>query len=230
MPLEEVFRLGPGAHDEQEAYSWCWAAVTYLSGHPALRERFQQLCRSRTNDFQAELQRLFASDWPRVSEGWQLFAVHLDYGYDLERTAVLYAPGKPCPEKGATVTIRTDRGWQSTGVLVQKGKRYLVTAQGRYQLAQQPKPWWCEPNGITYRYHEGLPLGMLLGVVRPEEYDATKPSALLSPGAVGLRLLLEPRHTGTLYLRINDYPWDLANNQGTIRVTIRPQADDETLP
>ncbi len=230
MPLEEVFRLGPGAHDEQEAYSWCWAAVTYLSGHPELRERFGRLCRSRAPDVQAEFQRLFAPDWPRVSEGWQLFAVHLDYGYDLHRTAVLYAPGKPCPAEGVTVTIRTDRGWQSTGVLLQQGNRYLVTAQGRFQLDQHPKPWWCEPNGITYRYHEGLPLGILLGAVRPEPYDARQPSALLRPGVVGRRQLLEPKHTGTLYLRINDYPWDLANNRGTIQVTIRPQAQDLPAP
>ncbi len=230
MPLAEVFRLGPGAHDEQEAYSWCWAAVTYLDGHPEFRQRFRQLCRSRVRDFQAEFHRLFAPDWPQVSEGWQLFAVHLDYGYDLQRNAVLYAPGKPCPGEGTTVTVRTDRGWQSTGVLLQRGKHYLVTAQGRYQLAQQPKPWWCEPNGITYRYHEGLPLGILLGAVRPEEYDAADPSALLNPGAVGQRLVVEPKRTGTLYLRINDYPWDLANNQGTIRVTIRPLKKDELPP
>ena len=72
--------------------------------------------------------------------------------------------------KPRSVTIAADRGWQSSGVWLEAGKSYHVTASGRYQIAAEKsndgeKAWPCEPGGVTIEYHDGRPLGMLLGAM-----------------------------------------------------------------
>jgi hypothetical protein len=45
-------------------------------------------------------------------------------------------------------------------------------------------------------------------------------SSLLSPIEVGLGAELTPAETGTLYLRINDSPAELADNAGGLQVQV----------
>ena len=111
---------------------------------------------------------IFKNDWQQLSEEWQVFIAGLEYGYDIPRTVIDFTPGKPLPEKGAVVTIAADRGWQNSGIQLQAGVKYRLTASGRYQVANQPKIWWCEPGGVSIRYYQGRPLGILLAAVRPE--------------------------------------------------------------
>ena len=77
--------------------------------------------------------------------------------------------------------IAADRGWQSSGVWLEAGKTYHVAASGRYQIAVEKngdgeKAWSCEPGGVTIEYHDGRPLGELLGAVeeRGVGSEATK--------------------------------------------------------
>jgi hypothetical protein len=148
----------------------------------------------------------------------------VEYGYDLAREAVVYQPGASLPGAGHSVTIAADRGWQSSGVLVEEGKTYRITASGRYTVAQKPRPWECEPNGVTLRYHRGLPLGALLGTVRPENFAEGNLSALLRPGAIGADRTIRAPTTGVLYFRINDLPSELSDNAGTLTIHIAAAA------
>ncbi|HEU5431705.1 MAG TPA: hypothetical protein VFU81_08585, partial [Thermomicrobiales bacterium] len=61
-------------------------------------------------------------------------------------------------------------------------------------------------------------LGILLAAVHPDPYDPAATSSLLSPIEVGLGAELTPAETGTLYLRINDSPAELADNAGGLQV------------
>ena len=63
-----------------------------------------------------------------------------------------------------TVSVAADRGWQSSGVRVDAGKSYRLRAAGRYQVADRPQPWPCEPGGVSIRYYRGRPLGILLAI------------------------------------------------------------------
>ena len=104
----------------------------------------------------------------------------------------------------APSTIAADRGWQSSGVRLEAGKSYRVTATGRYEIAERRrKPWPCEPGGVTIDYHDGRPLGMLLGAIDGTNATAT---TLADPFAIGLGTTIKPTASGTLYLRVNDSP------------------------
>jgi hypothetical protein len=222
--LEEVLAFAPGLHSTVEPYGWCWATAAFLDGHPRYQQRFRQLPAELNNDeFNRRMKALYADDWSDLNEEWQCYILDLDYGYDLVRNAIEFTPGKPLPADGARVTISADRGWQSTGIRLEAGKRYSIRASGRYQLGQQPQTWWSEPNGVSLRYYGGRPLGVLMAAVHPEPYDPIAVSSLLSPSIVGLGTVLAPLESGTLYLRMNDSPAELADNVGQAEVEIKAE-------
>jgi hypothetical protein len=216
MTLDEILAYPPDAYLKNEAYGWSWAAAAFLDGHPAYRDRFRELTGElQENDFNRRFRARFAADWRELSIEWQVFIHELDFGYDLVRNAVKFHRGEPV-EQG-TIAVAADRGWQSSGVHVEPGLDYKITAVGRYQLADRPKVWWCEPGGVTIRYHRGRPLGILLALVVPDDMaDVPWPQ----PVPVGAATTLSPEAAGTLYFRINDSPSELSDNAGSVEITV----------
>jgi hypothetical protein len=219
--LKEVIEYPIHAHRETEPYAWCWAAAVLLDRHPRYRDRFHQLYQHvLQGDFNRRFYGLIGDDWDPLCEEWQLLVHDLEYGYDVGRTVIDFTPGKPLPPAGAELSIAADRGWQNSGLRLQRGVKYRLRASGRYQVAEKPQIWWCEPGGVSIRYYRSRPLGILLAAVRT---DGSEPdsSGLLRPTAVGLGTTLTPSHAGTLYLKINDSPAELDDNAGQLEVEIR---------
>lgn len=222
LTLLDIFRYDGQAHLKNEAYGWCWAATSFLNQHPRAREAFLALKHKsgdRSIEFSKQFHEQLKPHWADIAEDWQLYVYQLDYGYDVARAAVVRGPAVPLPAAGATVEVVADRGWQSSGFELVRGKTYEITAQGRYQVASQPKPWPCEPGGITIEYHQGHPLGKLLAAV-----GTASISPLANPEPIGLAARIQPRRSGILYLTLNDSPAQLADNSGHATVTIREVA------
>lgn len=235
-----VFDQRNNEYLEGEAYAWSWGLCQFLDGHPRYRERFQKLGRSVTTGIPAtDWNRLFADDQPELDEEWLLFAANACLGYDLARAAVDFRAGDLLPASGiARVDVVADRGWQSSKVLVEKGKTYQVTASGRFVIAHAKRrdrdaqreipgnptrrPWESEPQGISFRYHDGRPLGMLVGAIRSARVPAKPPrTTMLDVIPIGPDATFVAAHTGTLYLRLNDDWNSLSDNAGEIAVEIR---------
>jgi hypothetical protein len=227
MFLARVMEYGPRAHLNKEPYAWCWAAAKFLDTHPKSRDKFRAM-RTQVHDGSVNFGRRLYNElndvWPELSEQWNLFVANMEYGYDIEREVVQYQQGEPVPADGALVSVSADRGWQSSGLYLEAGARYEILATGRYQIADQPKIWWCEPNGVTIHYWKGKPLGILLGALRDNVYDPNQESGLVTQTfQIGLdRTMVAPR-AGTLYLRINDSPAELADNAGQLQVRVMPK-------
>ena len=228
LMLADVVRFDNSDFLENTGYGWSWAAAAFFDGHPKTRRIFRRL-RNHVTENPVRFSRLLESELaPQLrefDEQWQLFVVNADYGYDFDAESVMYAAGKPIDGQ-RKVRLRTDRGWQSSGVRVEAGQTYLVRAEGQYQVQQQPETWWCEPGGITIRYHRGMPLGVLIGSVR---LDTPRPGIanLCNPMPLGLRKNIRPVDSGTLYLRINDAPGELGDNVGEITVSIQRVTSQE---
>jgi hypothetical protein len=99
------------------------------------------------------------------------------------------------------------------------GYSYRFTAGGRFQIAADPDgtPWPCEPGGVTIEYHDGRPLGMLLGALCPTDGD---PGNFATPVPIGAGGTLKPDEDSFLYLRVNDHPAKLKDNRGEVEVRI----------
>jgi hypothetical protein len=222
MSLAQILAYDRHAHLRNEPYGWCWGAAAFFDAHPKTQGAFREL-RASAADTTTAFSRRFAerlkADWPDIDQDWQLFVLHCDYGYDFARAAVVHRPVSDLPAGGVTATIAADRGWQSTGVRLVAGKTYTLTASGRYQVGSDPKPWLCEPQGVTIQYHAGRPLGMLLAAVKPDQ--GTGMSPLASPQTMGRSGQIAPTSNGTLYLSINEAASGLADNAGTLEVHIQ---------
>jgi hypothetical protein len=233
--LPAVMALDNTTQMDDESYAWCWAATKFLDSDPKYRDRFRRLkARVRDRDFNEIVKREFGDGWPNVELAWEAFITALDYGYDFERTAIEFERGTALVGKPRAVTVAADRGWQSSGVWLDAGRKYRVSANGRYQIAVEKTKdgevaWPCEPGGVTIEYHDGRPLGVLLGaiVARPAEASLANVERQIlgdagfgMPIAIGLGTTITPAANGTLYLRVNDSAAHLDDNRGSLTVTI----------
>jgi hypothetical protein len=222
MSASEVAQLGPAdfATFAKRPYAWSWAVCSFLDKHPNYRDRFHELARRSTEPgFNRRLQEAYRNE-VRLEPEWQLFLAHIERGYDFERAAIDFQRGTPF-EKPTEVEVRADRGWQSSGILLEQGTPYVITAEGRVTLGKSTKPWISEPGGISLRYASGRPIGTLMAAVVSDPKQIGGEGGLLKPFAAGTSTIIEPAATGTLYLRINDHFNGLADNSGTYRVTVR---------
>ncbi|MBT6155203.1 MAG: hypothetical protein HOK71_01240 [Planctomycetaceae bacterium] len=213
-----VTRLRGGDFIGNDAYAWSWALCKFLDTHPAYQKRFHEFGRLLTGSRFKRAWREFGIDLqgPMVAE-WTLFVNNLQYGYDIERAAIDFRPGKQVAGDAALnkANIRADRGWQSAVLRVEKGTKYVITASGQFTLAQQPKPWISEAGGISFDYFGGRPLGLLLAAIHSDGQE------ILPEFAVGRQHEFVAPASGTLYFRLNDSWSRLTDNTGQVNVGVQ---------
>jgi hypothetical protein len=223
LSIDAVMKIDNRVVLPSESYAWVWALSAFLDHHPAYRDRFRQAPAWVTrSDFDKRFVQSFARDRQQLDKEWRLFTSTLVYGHDIASEAIDFKPGQPLAAGGSQrVTLQSNRGWQSTGVLVTAGQPVHISATGRYTIAHDENidgdgaPWPCEPNGVTLDYHAGRPLGELLATVD------TGDGAFTTWRPIGLHADYTPPATGTLYLRVNDAPNTLADNEGTLDVRVQ---------
>lgn len=228
LSLDQVLAFGPTAHREVEPYGWCWAAAALFEHDPRFRDTFRKSFRLvGEGPFNAQFVAQFAGQWLTAQWQWIILLSNLDYGYDFPREAADFQRGQAILTRGQRVRILADRGWQNSGCWVEAGQAYDVAAEGRFVVAQDEVPWESEPQGVTIRYIQGRPLGMLLAAVVPQGVPDPRQELNAEGGffrayAVGSQCVLKPARSGTLFFRINDAPAELADNRGNLLVTIKP--------
>ncbi len=233
LGLPAVMEINNRQQLGNDAYAWCWAAAKFLDSHPRYRERFRALEKHvQDADFNGLVRREFAADWDELVDEWRAYVATLEHGYDFERMAIRFERGEPLSRERREFKVAADRGWQSSGVWLEAGKTYRVTARGRYQIAIEnvagvEQAWPCEPGGVTIEYHDGRPLGMLLGAIFEGGRGKAKgggrelgDAAFAKPLAIGLGAGITPEVSGTLYLRVNDSAARLGDNRGALTIRI----------
>ncbi len=212
--------LWKSEHEKIETYAWSWAFVRFLSSHPTFGKSFRELGQHLDDGrFAATFERAFRPRFESLQFEWQLAARDLVPGFDFRRAAIRFKRSQPLPAKGNSTAVVADRGWQSTGVRLRKGRTYRTVATGRFTLAEKPRPWVSTADGISFRYHAGLPLGRLVGVVQPDRVATDRPPKIFSLGSRGRFVSMTD---GTLFLRLNDFLSELGDNTGRVTVEVIP--------
>ena len=227
QPLDNVLQFPTETFQNNRAYAWAWGLVAMLDGHPVFQDRFRRLknyLRKDYKTFALAYHRLFDRDKDKLQDAWQLFTANIDYGYKVAEGSISYSPTKKMSKGNNRVSVDSSKGWQSSGLRIQKGARYRVAARGRFVIRRQnDEVWWSEPGGVTIEYWRGHPVGMLQAAIRPAgKFTADSQStSFVTPLATGLRNEFAAPATGILFFRINEMPGELHDNHGKVTVSVK---------
>lgn len=242
---------GNDFRDAVEPYAWCWALCRFLDSHPGTKEKFRGLAqRLMTTRPDEALRSFFANLDSTIETEWALFASSIEHGYDFDSHAIDFQSGQPLDSDIRVARVDSARSWQSALLKVEAGGTYLVSAAGQFDLespgprfpreseavqegtpdgvpdvpvaapgggAETASKWISEANGVSIRYHKGQPLGRLLGAIHVEG----SPHSMLKMIPLSNSTIFTASQTGTLYLRINDWPHSLADNRGGLTVSVQ---------
>ncbi|MDR0703920.1 MAG: hypothetical protein LBF88_02930 [Planctomycetaceae bacterium] len=244
--IQHVFELESEDYDENTAYGWSWAFAAFCENHPRYQTAFRQTAwklygkpDSIANHFTELLVQKIQNESPQwnrqeimdhLNNDWLDFIANLDYGYDFERTRINYNKNAQAfsaiSAREFQCPIQADKGWQSSGIRLEQGKTYRFTASGRFQLAEKPKIWYSEPNGITLRYYHNIPIGTLLATIVPDNAEhrtVKKETAGIGfsvPKKIGYGEKWTTDVSGELFFRINDFPSELFDNNGSVTIKL----------
>lgn len=225
LGIDHVLSLRPEDYLKNPSYAWSWALCKFFDSHPRYQKGFRELAKiTEASYFVMEFHKFKQAASPQIYSEWHLFANGLEYGYDPVLAAIDIRPGVPLSKVGdeKTVDVQSRAGWQSTGVWVDVNDTVELSATGQFELAQKPKPWISGPQGISFTYHQKRPLGELLYVILPDSRKSLPITALDLPyGPAGRQRRVRSTMKGTIYVRINDSNAWLADNKGTLKVTVR---------
>ncbi len=232
--LNAILSYSNTTHRTDEPYAWSWAAMLFFSNHPkhqAVLRRVSQPPLDYSNHVTIELKRALESVWPTVNAEWRVFVSELDFGFSPEHSMTDLTSIAQLPlQKKETRTIRCDRGWQSTGLLVASGQRVRFASQGQFvvrakNVSGDQTDWIAEPQGITLEYHQGQPLGSLVATIVPIAVTPSdQPVERCSIQSIGRSASWTVPEQGLLLLKINEKSADITANSGTLTVTIEPDA------
>ena len=174
------------------------------------------------SNFNDKMRRDFDADWNNLQAEWLAFVATLDHGFDFDRMAIDFKKA----DRSLARHRDQSRNQLPSGVGNRRvfGSRRARRTEFPRQVAIKLRPnkstasqqaWPCEPGGVSIEYHDGHPLGMLLGAINPavriaaERADVVRRSDSDRP-----RGDHQTQNSGTLYLRVNDSAAKLDDNRG----------------
>ena len=244
MPgLDDVFAAEGTAHGDINLYASSWAAVALLTLHPRHAAALQTLEQGPLDRaFTQHLRQRPGWDAALAARDYDAFTDDVDYGYDFSRSAIDWTAGAPLGDR-RTVRVDAARGWQNSGLRLERGQRYAIRASGRAGVGQAAacqgvgQASAClletEPDGISIDWYRHRPLGRLLAAQWVEPHDAApgaRPQHDAAPGARPRFVVIAEAAAATfvapvdgpLFFKLNEPPGALADNEGGFQVDVEP--------
>ena len=171
--LLDILRFEPRDFVNDTTYAWSWALVMFLYNSPKYSEIAELLPYWMIT---ADPNRLFVDSigegWEEFENDWAAFLYDLDYGYDFKSSSIVASGEIRSADsldfvKGVVVEVDPAKGWQSTGVELEKGKKYRLTVGGRFDfyLPIADRVMKFEGTGASVQYYNGSPVGRVQAVV-----------------------------------------------------------------
>ena len=198
----------PPSNDWRD-YTWRYALCQMLVDNPNYADRFRGLAVALMEGQPGvSFESVYGPVRREMAFEFEQFLTHVGNGYRADLTAWPWKAKqrKLAPGGVGRAKVKAAAGWQASGVEVEAGAVYVITAEGTWRMADG-----AEPNGPD---GDAAGQGRLAG-------------ALMADFTVSPEIPLG-RHTswiapadGFLMLRAADAWTELADNDGTIAVTIR---------
>jgi len=229
--LDEVFATTAAEHRDLSDYAVSWAAVAMLARHPRHAAAFAAAERGPLDAaFTRRLTTSSGWDAALADRDFDAFTDEVDYGYDATRSAVDWSTGRPLAAR-QQATVAGDRGWQNTGWSLDRGRRYAFTATGRCTVGflsdaesaadREPRRLESTADGISLRWYRGRPLGRLL-VAQWMEEPPGGGRPRFEVLAAGAGAAFTAAVDGPVFMKINEPPGELADNEGRLDLEIKP--------
>lgn len=230
LNIDQASALGSTefANSRSVPYAWSWALCNFLDSHPRYQARFRELGNHLVgSQFSKLADALFTKDKLLLAAEWEEFVKRAEYGWDFAANAFVInqAPALTL-QSTADFAVIAARGWQTSGYRIEAGKFYRASATGEVTLANFPKPWISEPQGVSIRYANGLPIGRLLAglLVEPSPNEERLETVFLIQNC-GPEAEISFERSGLLMFQINDFGSERHDNTGSYQVQIHPQAE-----
>ena len=227
--MSQILAYGNQREDHVVRYAWSWAACVFFTNHPKYGPILKELYNKKldySDSLSVKFKKRITADWADVQVDWNAFVSDLDFGYDLQRSSVVSDASQTKRQLEERVKVKfplaSDRGWQATGIMVEVGTPVRIACTGNYVLRkstnQSDANWVTEPQGVTYQFYRGNPLGCVIAsVVSRDGIEQTK---RWEPFRVGGEIVFAPGKTGELFLKVNEPSNGLWDNTGNVSVEI----------
>ncbi len=195
--------------DSWQNYAWRWALCHLLANNPNYAPRFKPLGLALLAKQEITFEQVYGPMAQEITFEYLFFLKHMDQGYRVDLCAWDWKKAfKPLTTSGRTVStyILANRGWQPSGLTVQKGDTYEFTATGTWKTAKDAEGVSADGDD------EGR--GRLVGVLM-KDFELSEPFELSSAGE------FTAENDGDLYLRCEDAWNELADNSGRVSVRLK---------
>lgn len=222
--LDAVLRAPPTIHRDIAAYAADWALLTMLAQHPAYAQSFTAVERAALDrSLNDRLAAMPGWNPARAARDFAAFLAEVDYGFDFRRSAIDWSAGRDL-DSTTTIAVEADRGWQHSGLAIKPGQRVTMSATGRCVVGRVTDvKLESTAEGISLRWYRGRPVGTLLAAqwLNTADGAASGRFEILATGTAGT---ITAAAAGPLYFKINESPGELADNGGTLQVTLTPSS------
>jgi hypothetical protein len=207
--LVEIVAPGQTTGDSWQNYSWRWALCHLLSNNPNYGDRFRAMAVGLMEQQEGvSFEAVYGPVAPQISFEYDLFLQQLDNGYRADLCAWEWNEKfrDLAADRRMSTKIEAKRGWQASGLHVEKGVSYDVAAVGE----------WIARTGAQAVTADGdkQGAGRLIGVL----YDQF---ALSEEIDLGAKTTFVAPADGDLFLRSKNAWNRIAEHEGEIEVHLR---------
>jgi hypothetical protein len=195
-------------------YAWRWALCHMLANNPNYADRFKPLAIALMEERpDVSFESVYGPVAREVSFEYDQFLKTVGNGFRADLAAWPWkAKFRALPAGGSLkATVRAAGGWQASGLRLEQGVTYELTAEGTWRTAQAGQPQSAAGDGAGH--------GGLVGAV----FHDYALGAEIPLGSTGT--FVAPSD-GQLFLRCADDWTQLADNDGALTVSLRRAAAD----
>jgi len=223
--LLEIATPGREPAGDWQDYAWRWALCHLLANNPNYADRFKPLAIALMEGRpDVSFESVYGPVAREISFEYDQFLLTVGNGYRTDLTAWPWkAKFRPLHASGGNVktTVEAAAGWQASGLQVEKGVMYEMTADGTWRTAAAGAAVDAAGDATGH--------GRLVGAVLEggeKDGDTTARYALSAVIPLGATRAFVAPADGRLFLRCDDDWTQLADNTGEVSVTLRRIASE----